>query len=239
MVLVEAEGREVESRRTQQLSNEPQRPQPEPSPAGAGARAGGRPGERVSQPAAPPLLPAGCPAGRGSAWTMPILLFLIDTSASMNQRAYLGTSYLDIAKGAVEIFMKVSAGPRGPPPTSRSPPFARSRCFSPLSLQLRARDPASRGDRYMLVTFDEPPYCIKVITAPPPPPRNPPPPPRARRGAALGVAAARRSPRPARRRQQQPVKMADILLLYGGERAEGAAEMEEEGGGGRRRRTGA
>ncbi|TRZ05340.1 hypothetical protein HGM15179_021767 [Zosterops borbonicus] len=48
---------------------------------------------------------------------MPILLFLIDTSASMNQRAYLGTSYLDIAKGAVEIFMK-----------------------------LRARDPASRGD---------------------------------------------------------------------------------------------
>ncbi|RLW02436.1 hypothetical protein DV515_00007158 [Chloebia gouldiae] len=37
---------------------------------------------------------------------MPILLFLIDTSASMNQRAYLGTSYLDIAKGAVEIFMK-------------------------------------------------------------------------------------------------------------------------------------
>ena len=38
---------------------------------------------------------------------MPILLFLIDTSASMNQRTYLGTSYLDIAKGAVEIFMKV------------------------------------------------------------------------------------------------------------------------------------
>ena len=38
---------------------------------------------------------------------MPILLFLIDTSASMNQRTYLGTTYLDIAKGAVEIFMKV------------------------------------------------------------------------------------------------------------------------------------
>ncbi|XP_070616126.1 integrator complex subunit 6-like isoform X1 [Erythrolamprus reginae] len=64
---------------------------------------------------------------------MPILLFLIDTSASMNQRAYLGTSYLDVAKGAVELFMK-----------------------------LRARDPASRGDRYMLVTFDEAPYCIKA-----------------------------------------------------------------------------
>ncbi|XP_029786288.1 integrator complex subunit 6-like isoform X5 [Suricata suricatta] len=64
---------------------------------------------------------------------MPILLFLIDTSASMNQRTDLGTSYLDIAKGAVELFLK-----------------------------LRARDPASRGDRYMLVTYDEPPYCIKV-----------------------------------------------------------------------------
>ncbi|CAL8357189.1 unnamed protein product [Merluccius merluccius] len=64
---------------------------------------------------------------------MPILLFLLDTSASMNQRTYLGTTYLDIAKGAVEIFMK-----------------------------LRARDPASRGDRYMLVTYDDPPYGVKA-----------------------------------------------------------------------------
>ncbi|XP_037531950.1 integrator complex subunit 6 [Nematolebias whitei] len=64
---------------------------------------------------------------------MPILLFLLDTSASMNQRSYLGTTYLDVAKGAVEVFMK-----------------------------LRARDPASRGDRYMLVTFDEPPYGVKA-----------------------------------------------------------------------------
>lgn len=38
---------------------------------------------------------------------MPILLFLLDTSASMNQRTYLGTTYLDVAKGAVEVFMKV------------------------------------------------------------------------------------------------------------------------------------
>ncbi|XP_072440612.1 integrator complex subunit 6-like isoform X1 [Chiloscyllium punctatum] len=64
---------------------------------------------------------------------MPILLFLIDTSASMSQRTHLGTTYLDIAKGAVETFMK-----------------------------LRARDPASRGDRYMLVTFDDPPHGIKA-----------------------------------------------------------------------------
>uniref|UniRef100_A0A667IA49 Integrator complex subunit 6 like n=1 Tax=Lynx canadensis TaxID=61383 RepID=A0A667IA49_LYNCA len=111
---------------------------------------------------------------------MPILLFLIDTSASMNQRTDLGTSYLDIAKGAVELFLKVKGGEgragessRGmgvvvdlgasvtsvspPPPSfpSRPPP-------SSLVPQLRARDPASRGDRYMLVTYDEPPYCIKA-----------------------------------------------------------------------------
>ncbi|XP_037677740.1 integrator complex subunit 6-like isoform X4 [Choloepus didactylus] len=43
-----------------------------------------------------------------------------------------------------------------------SPPSFPTR-FPPSSLapQLRARDPASRGDRYMLVTYDEPPYCIK------------------------------------------------------------------------------
>ncbi|XP_069614984.1 integrator complex subunit 6 [Ranitomeya imitator] len=64
---------------------------------------------------------------------MPILLFLLDTSGSMNQRSHLGTTYLDIAKGAVETFMK-----------------------------LRSRDPASRGDRYMLVTLEEPPYGIKA-----------------------------------------------------------------------------
>ncbi|XP_030056307.1 integrator complex subunit 6 isoform X2 [Microcaecilia unicolor] len=64
---------------------------------------------------------------------MPILLFLIDTSASMSQRTHLGTTYLDVAKGAVETFMK-----------------------------LRSRDPASRGDRYMLVTFEEAPYGIKA-----------------------------------------------------------------------------
>ncbi|TNN03632.1 hypothetical protein fugu_000661 [Takifugu bimaculatus] len=64
---------------------------------------------------------------------MPVLLFLIDTSASMNQRTHLGTTYLDIAKGAVETFIK-----------------------------LRGRDPASRGDRYMLVNFEDVPYGIKA-----------------------------------------------------------------------------
>uniref|UniRef100_A0A8C0YNX3 Integrator complex subunit 6 n=1 Tax=Cyprinus carpio carpio TaxID=630221 RepID=A0A8C0YNX3_CYPCA len=51
----------------------------------------------------------------------------------MNQRSHLGTSYLDIAKGAVETFLK-----------------------------LRSRDPASRGDRYMLVSFEEAPAGIKA-----------------------------------------------------------------------------
>ncbi|CAN9498479.1 unnamed protein product [Ophioblennius macclurei] len=64
---------------------------------------------------------------------MPVLLFLIDTSASMNQRSHLGTTYLDVAKGAVETFMK-----------------------------LRGRDPASRGDRYMLVNYEDVPFGIKA-----------------------------------------------------------------------------
>ena len=38
---------------------------------------------------------------------MTIIIFLVDTSAAMNQRTYLGTSLLDIAKGAVDNFMKV------------------------------------------------------------------------------------------------------------------------------------
>jgi len=40
---------------------------------------------------------------------MTIIVFLIDTSASMNQRACLGgrPTLLDVAKGAVETFVKV------------------------------------------------------------------------------------------------------------------------------------
>ena len=39
---------------------------------------------------------------------MTIIVFLVDTSASMNQRTYMGTTLLDVTKGAVETFMKVS-----------------------------------------------------------------------------------------------------------------------------------
>lgn len=53
--------------------------------------------------------------------------------------------------GASVTFLSPSppSFPSRPPPSSLVP-------------QLRARDPASRGDRYMLVTYDEPPYCVKV-----------------------------------------------------------------------------
>lgn len=41
---------------------------------------------------------------------MTIILFLIDTSASMNARTYLGArpTLLDVSKDAVEKFLKVS-----------------------------------------------------------------------------------------------------------------------------------
>lgn len=92
---------------------------------------------------------------------MVILVFVVDTSASMNQRTSLGTSLLDVAKNAVESFVKVGTlllinlrawykASLMWPPTS----------FRPQ--QLRQRDSASRTDRYMLVTFEEPPGAIKV-----------------------------------------------------------------------------
>jgi integrator complex subunit 6 len=66
---------------------------------------------------------------------MTIILFLIDTSSSMNQRTYLGAkpTLLDVAKDTVEKFLKA-----------------------------RARDIASRGDRYMLLTFEDWPKNIKA-----------------------------------------------------------------------------
>ncbi|RUS76673.1 hypothetical protein EGW08_015563, partial [Elysia chlorotica] len=64
---------------------------------------------------------------------MTIILFLVDTSASMNQRTYLGTALIDVAKAAVENFMKS-----------------------------RSRDANSRWDRYMLLTFEDPPANVKA-----------------------------------------------------------------------------
>ncbi|XP_037938567.1 integrator complex subunit 6 [Teleopsis dalmanni] len=67
---------------------------------------------------------------------MTIILFLVDTSASMCQRAYINgvqKSYLDIAKSAVETFLKY-----------------------------RQRTQDCLGDRYMLLTFEEPPSNVKA-----------------------------------------------------------------------------
>lgn len=67
---------------------------------------------------------------------MTIILFLIDTSASMNQEAFVNgvhKTYLDIAKGAVETFLKY-----------------------------RQRSQDCMGDRYMLLTFEEHPSNIKA-----------------------------------------------------------------------------
>ncbi|CAG9861724.1 unnamed protein product [Phyllotreta striolata] len=66
---------------------------------------------------------------------MTIIVFLIDTSASMLQRTYIGgrTTLLDVAKSAVETFVKI-----------------------------RQRSIDSRIDRYMLLTFEETPSNIKA-----------------------------------------------------------------------------
>ncbi|XP_063719725.1 integrator complex subunit 6-A-like [Symsagittifera roscoffensis] len=64
---------------------------------------------------------------------MPNILFLIDTSGSMNQRTYYGTTFLDIAKVAIENFLKI-----------------RQKCNGITS------------DRFMLLTTEEFPKNIKV-----------------------------------------------------------------------------
>lgn len=66
---------------------------------------------------------------------MTIIIFLVDTSASMNQRASLAGphTFLDIAKMTVEMFVK-----------------------------MRQKYPDSRFDKHMLLTFEDPPYNIKV-----------------------------------------------------------------------------
>ncbi|BBM97065.1 hypothetical protein MPTK1_1g02770 [Marchantia polymorpha subsp. ruderalis] len=63
-----------------------------------------------------------------------LIVFLMDTSASMNQRCANGLSLLDCAKSSVEHFHKV-----------------------------RSRDASSRLDRYMLVTCEDGPDAIKAV----------------------------------------------------------------------------
>lgn len=67
--------------------------------------------------------------------SMTIIVFLVDTSASMNQRAFVSgrKTLLDISKESVEHFVKQ-----------------------------RQKSAESRGDRYMLITFEEFPRNIKA-----------------------------------------------------------------------------
>jgi integrator complex subunit 6 len=62
-----------------------------------------------------------------------IFLFLVDTSPSMNQRGFNGMTLLDCAKSGAEYF-----------------------------INLRLRDPNSRGDRFLLVTCEEGVGSVKV-----------------------------------------------------------------------------
>ncbi|VDO53355.1 unnamed protein product [Onchocerca flexuosa] len=63
---------------------------------------------------------------------MTIVVFLIDSSASMAQKTYQGTSMLDVARSIVELVLKQ-----------------------------RMRDASARGDRYMLMSFEEFPMNVK------------------------------------------------------------------------------
>lgn len=64
---------------------------------------------------------------------MVLICFVVDTSASMNQKTIQGMTLLDSAKAAIEHFVKI-----------------------------RSRDPTSRADRYFLVTCEESMGAIKV-----------------------------------------------------------------------------
>ena len=81
----------------------------------------------------------------------------------MSQRTYLGArpTLLDVAKDAIEKFLKVSSTAKNTCHYVRSIQMS-SNFFSFSSEQLRQRDPASRGDRYMLLTFEDPPSNIKA-----------------------------------------------------------------------------
>lgn len=134
---------------------------------------------------------------------MPILLFLIDTSASMNQRASLGTSYLDVAKGAVEIFMKVSTPPLARPPPPGRPGPTLTPPPSPLTAARpgpgQPRRPLHAGDLRRAAlrhqgtagTWRTFCFCMWEVRAPPTWRREAPPPPRG------GARTAGPAPRPA------------------------------------------
>jgi hypothetical protein len=64
------------------------------------------------------------------------IVFVIDTSASMNQRTSNGMTLLDCAKSAVEHFLKI-----------------------------RGRDTSIRNDRFFLITTEDGPSAVKVFVS--------------------------------------------------------------------------
>lgn len=94
-------------------------------------------------------------------YRMVIVVFLVDTSGSMNQRTSIGTTLLDVAKNAVENFIKVQRLDFLALRAWINLPLTHI-CDKIPSIQLRQRDPSHRSDRYMLVTFDESPGAVKV-----------------------------------------------------------------------------
>ncbi|CAG2168003.1 unnamed protein product, partial [Oppiella nova] len=119
---------------------------------------------------------------------MTIIVFLVDTSGSMNHRTHFGArpTLLDVAKDAVEKFLKspfiVCYGVNTAVSYAYNVTFVwevvvrRDMCvcvvlaFSNINMsfaclshkQFRQRDIASRGDRYMLLTFEESPNNVKA-----------------------------------------------------------------------------
>ncbi len=87
---------------------------------------------------------------------MTIIVFLVDTSASMQQKAFVQgrSTLLDVAKGAVEFFVKMrQKSPGKLEEFSSSVNVHPDWTLSPVE---------SRGDRYMLLTFEEFPRNIKA-----------------------------------------------------------------------------
>jgi len=100
-----------------------------------------------------------------------IVVFVLDTSVSMNQRATGGLTLLDCAKSAAEHFIKVRPAPpcRGAGLRECARPDG-----NPRGGQVRQRDPANRSDVYALVTCEDGPAAVKAFDRRARPPRRRP-----------------------------------------------------------------
>lgn len=113
---------------------------------------------------------------------MVLIVFVIDTSGSMNQRSSTvfvpkvkgappetplqGMSYLDVAKATVENFCKLrvmSRLRRATPQRLERPAYNRTEVLTAVlwSLCSQARDPRNR-DKHMLLTYANGPFTISA-----------------------------------------------------------------------------